>query len=264
VRTVIAGATFKNPGPATGGLDEEAMEVTLSRAPELLRGSTRAVTVDDYEQMALAAAPAVAKVRCLPPLPADQVKAYGGLTRHVGHVNLIVVPRADLGNRQPQPSAELIWQIQAYLARRRTLTVQLDVVGPRYLPIIIEVVIRVWPQLVPQDTAAATAWKEAIRQDTLAKTVAFLHPLWGGREQQGWEIGQDFLIADLLQSIRPDSSIGYIEKVTAKAGQATYERPQGMVGETPGVWVQIADFELLCSAAVQQHQVRVLKVGEPA
>lgn len=262
-RTAITGASVKNSGPASGGADEEALDDTLRRAPELLRGSGRAITAEDYERLVLDAfVGSVKKARCLAPLSAEQTNTYGGLTRNVGHVNLIIVADGAADNRQPRPSDELIWQIQEYLAHRRALTVHLDVVGSRYLPITIGVVIRVWPQVVPRDDEAAQAWKLALEQTTRARIVAFLHPLAGGRQQQGWEIGQDFLIADLLEHIRPESSIGYIETLTAAAGQTSYQRRPGLVGDKPGVWVQVDDFELLCSVEAAEHQVRVRKVGE--
>src|SRR5207302_340935 len=56
----------ENRRPATGGVDVEDVEAAKVRGPILLRTRNRAVTAEDYEQLAREAAPDVARVRCVP------------------------------------------------------------------------------------------------------------------------------------------------------------------------------------------------------
>jgi hypothetical protein len=56
--------------------------------------------------------------------------------------------------------------------------------------------------------------KEALRR----KITAFLHPLHGGPERIGWEIGQAFLVSGLLEFIQPDPQVGFITSIAVKAG----------------------------------------------
>ena len=52
--------------PATGGVDGESLAEATVRGPLALRTRDRAVTAEDYEQLAREAAPEVARVRCVP------------------------------------------------------------------------------------------------------------------------------------------------------------------------------------------------------
>ena len=56
--------SVENRRAALGGVDGEAVESAKVRAPILLRTRGRAVTAEDYEQLAREAAPEVARVRC--------------------------------------------------------------------------------------------------------------------------------------------------------------------------------------------------------
>ena len=56
-----------NPVQAYGGTDEEDIERTKQRAPRELRNFNRAVTLEDYEDLARRATNRVKKVRCLGP-----------------------------------------------------------------------------------------------------------------------------------------------------------------------------------------------------
>ncbi|HEY8202908.1 MAG TPA: putative baseplate assembly protein, partial [Actinomycetota bacterium] len=59
-------ARVENRQRAAGGVDGESLDEAKIRGPMLLRSRDRAVTSDDYEQLARRAAPEVARVRCAP------------------------------------------------------------------------------------------------------------------------------------------------------------------------------------------------------
>ncbi|MFD0823807.1 putative baseplate assembly protein, partial [Micromonospora zhanjiangensis] len=59
-------STVTNRAPATGGVDGESLAETSVRGPLTLRSRDRAVTAEDYEQLARQAAPEVLRVRCVP------------------------------------------------------------------------------------------------------------------------------------------------------------------------------------------------------
>ncbi|MCM0593898.1 MAG: baseplate J/gp47 family protein [Gloeotrichia echinulata DEX184] len=55
-----------NPEPATGGANAEIIESLIERAPRTVRHGTRAVTFEDFEDLAMLATPEVARAKCVP------------------------------------------------------------------------------------------------------------------------------------------------------------------------------------------------------
>ena len=265
IRTPIPGAAVAtNVGPATGGSDEESIEDTQRRAPELLRNRYRAVTVEDYEYLAQEASTDIQKVRALGPRLVNQDEAsalgvpeetpwnYGGISRSPGGVTVIVIPAAPLGVPRPTPSDELIQEVRAYLGRRRSVATRLQVVGPRYLPIRVSASIQVWRSAV-RDGLTTTPDLESQVIETIHR---FLHPLWGGPQGSGWDIGQEIAIADLFDVIQPPRDIGFISNLAITAMDPAYSRPHSI--NVPGVWLPVADYEIVCSHtdhAIQAQQV---------
>jgi uncharacterized phage protein gp47/JayE len=260
IRSVRPGLiAVTNPGPATGGSDEEPIEETKRRAPEELRNRNRAVTVEDYEYLAREATTDLRRVRCLPErlfrefdtLPPGVAVGdpwtFGGLNRDKGNVNVLIVPDAPLTDNTPQPSEQLVQEVADYLDARRVVGTTLHVTYPRYLPIDVTVEVTVFQQarqpggLVP-DT-------KLIRQELLDKIRRFLHPLHGGPQGSGWEIGQPFLVSGLLEVIQPSPEVGFISEITVSPGLPIYgpdiptTRPKVSQSD---VWVELADYELAC------------------
>jgi len=246
-----------NPGAAIGGSDEEAIEDTQRRGPEVLRNRYRAVTAEDYEYLAKEATTDVKKVRCLPPrlftdydtLPAGvnvgNPWTYGGLNRSVNNTNVIIVPDAALSNPTPTPSEELLQEVSDYLEERRVLTNLLHVTYPRYLPINVNVDIKIWQKALDEGLVVSTADYQTKVMDQVRE---FLHPILGGSDKQGWEVGQDITISELLTLIQPDTDVGFVAALTVQAATPLYtptDRP--FSSGPPGVWVQLADYELICS-----------------
>ena len=269
IRTPTLGVVaVTNPGPATGGSDEEDLETTKQRAPELLRNRSRAVSRDDYEYLAGEATTDVKKVRALSPrlfatyetLPigvqAGDPWTYGGLNRDTGNVHVIVIPDAPLNNRRPMPSVELLQEVSRDLDQRRSLTAALHVTFPRYLPINVLADFRIFK--LDLDPLRLAATRAAIEADARTKIERYLHPILGGPDGSGWEVGQDILISGLLDTVRLDASVGFVAALTIQAAAPEYQppaRPFALGG--PGVWVQVADYEIVCSGT---HTVTVVAI----
>jgi predicted phage baseplate assembly protein len=93
---------------ARGGRDAEDVENAKLRGPLELRGTHRAVTAEDYEQVAAAAAPEVARVRCVP--------------QDGGAVRVLLVPASGDGSgRRPfedlQPAEDTLRRVARSLER---------------------------------------------------------------------------------------------------------------------------------------------------
>ena len=263
-------AAVSNPAAAADGTDEEASEDTKRRAPEVLRNRYRAITTDDYEYLAREASTEVQKVRCLAPrlfsrydgLPpgvaVGDAWTYGGLDRDIGSINVIVIPQAppDGANARPMPSEDLVREVSDYLQSRCPVTTRLHVTGPRYLPINIVADIRVWQRAFDNGLVRREDYQDQVTSEILAKVMAFLHPLHGGPNGDGWEVGQEITIPSLFETIQPNQDIGFIADLRLVAEEPEYQpsdRPHS-VGEAL-VRVPVADYEIVCSGG--NHQINV-------
>jgi len=246
---------------AYGGSDEQSVADAMQRAPQLLRNRNRAVAADDYRFLAGQASSELAIVACLPPTDVygtgaygncgDAKGTYGQLDRSKGNVNVIIVP--SIGpevSATPQPTPELIQTVKAYLGPRCDLTALLNVTGPRYLPIDV--------------TISATAWATAIASGLISgpadvqtyienQVQTYFHPVVGGVDGTGWQVGQSVYLGDLYQAIMPPENIGFISQLLIQAGSPLYVggRPPGfLTGPPPGASVRLADYELVCLGTI--------------
>ena len=191
LRSPIANiASVENRRPASGGVDGEDIENAKLRGPITLRTGDRAVTPEDFEQLAREAAPELARVECIP--------ATG--EAHAGEARVLVVPKVESDNgelrfEQLVPSVEAINRIKGYLDRRRVIGVRVLVTPPHYRGLTI--------------VAKLVARREFDSKDVERRALEDLYtsfsPISGGRDGKGWEFGRPVLQGDVyavLQSVR--------------------------------------------------------------
>jgi hypothetical protein len=212
--------------------------------------------VQDYEYLAREATTDVRKARCLPerlfrefdPLPPGarigDPWTFGGLNRNRGNVHVIIIPDAPPAQATPRPSAELIREVSDHLDARRVVGIALGVTGPRYLPIDATAKVSIWKQAL--QTGLAPSVDEVVER-VRTRITGFLHPLYGGPEGTGWEVGQVFLVSGLLEFIQPPAEVGFISSLTVAAGTPLYDPPDRPTTGESDVWVQLADYEIICS-----------------
>jgi len=177
-----------NPESAEGGADAETIEEAKSSGPLMLKHRFRAVTIQDFEQLALEASGAVAKATCI---------------TETGEIRLIIVPKGD--QEKLQPGSTLLKQVSKYLDDRRLVTTKIVVVGPGYDDVSVEAEIVLEPrviELVPEMRAQ-------IQQELLR----FLHPLHGGPDDTGWQMGRAVHISELYYLGERIAGVDYVDKV---------------------------------------------------
>jgi predicted phage baseplate assembly protein len=174
--TSIAGIDengVKNLLPAVGGRDEETLADAKLRVPRAIRSRGRAVTPEDFEQLAMEAAN-VKRAKALPlthpNFPGVQVP---------GVVTVIVVPDSLAPN--PTPSEATLRSVCAYLNKVRLLTTEVHVVPPTYRKV------HVSAEIIADDDADLAAVKTEIETALLT----YFHPLHGGEDGLGWPFGGD-------------------------------------------------------------------------
>jgi predicted phage baseplate assembly protein len=246
-------ASVTNLAASFDAADEESIDDTLQRAPLELKSRDRAVTAEDYEVLASLASNEVAIVRCLPPHLHDDSSAtwnvgdpwtFAGINRAPGNVNVIIVPNQGTNIPRPTPSKDLLQEVQAYLDERRTLTSSLRVSGPYYLPVKVLVNVSVWTRAISQGLINTV---DDVKIDIQNKLQRYLHPIYGGLDGKGWQVGQSVFIADLFKAIMPDENLGFITSLTMTAETPAYTPPT-RPAQPPAsqVWVNVAEYELIC------------------
>jgi predicted phage baseplate assembly protein len=182
-------SAVENRHPAAGGVDGEDIENAKIRGPIVLRTGDRAVTAEDYEQIARAAAPELGRVACLPAEGEDEDTG----------LRVLVVPQPAGGDQELRfeeliPREEQVEKIARTLDARRVVGVRIVVEPPFYHGITIAARIRARPEADP----------ERLRKDALAALYRYFDPLVGGPGGDGWEFGRPVLAAEaypLLQTL---------------------------------------------------------------
>lgn len=209
-------ARVENRDPALGGVEGETVENAKLRGPLELRASGRAVTADDFEELARTAAPDAARVRCV--AASEQ--------RGAPSVRLLVVPKVmsdSLGalpeDELRRPSADLLQRIAAHLDARRLVGTRLLVAPPEYQGV--TVVARLSPRA--RDEVDDT------RRAAVRALYSYLSPLTGGPEGTGWPFGrpvQIFEVSAILASVPGVATVDEVllfpaDIATGRRGEAT-------------------------------------------
>jgi hypothetical protein len=194
-------------------LNEEIRETVLK-----LRKSERAVTCEDFENLALAADPQkIARVRCVPrrnlvsenPLKPEE---------RPGHVSVVIVPNAPAGTLNPQPTAELIQTVIKYLEPKRLLTTRVQVVPPRYVEVGVQMTLHLNRDVREVD----------IRDKVIATLRKFLHPLTGGTDGKGWPFGRNVYVSEIYELLDKFEGIDFVTPAI-KQEELTVSEPERLL-----------------------------------
>lgn len=200
-----------NPEPGEGGADGESTADAVRRAPGRLRDRGRAVTDADVERVAASASGEIARVRCLRPDPVDPTR--GGDRLRPGRVTLVVVPGTTA--RTPTPSAALRGRVRDALRERAPATLldprRLTVRGPSYVAVSVTAAVT---------AAAGTASVSSLEEELTAALGAFLHPLSGGSDGQGWAFGVLPYPSDLYALLERVDGVDHVDELAVSFGGA--------------------------------------------
>jgi baseplate J-like protein len=186
--------TVSNPIAAVGGVAAEDLDAAAARAIELMNGSWRAVTLADYEALAMKT----------PGVRLARVKAWAGVhpsfpcLKAPGMITLVVLPAMPVA--RPQPSAGLRRAVAAYLRHRRLVGSRVEVVGPEYREVSVRAKVKAFDGVS----------KAALRQRITTALDDFFSPLEGGPEGEGWPFGRDVYRSEVLQTIDEVAGVDHV------------------------------------------------------
>ncbi len=201
---------IENRSPAFGGVDAETLDNAKVRGPITLRTRDRAVTFEDYEQLAHDAAPEFARVR------AAEADGTG--------VRVLVVPSVAAGDygqirfEQLVPDPEVLQRITEHLDARRTAGARVVVEPPRYQGITVVARVRARSRFVPEE----------LHSECLTALYNYFHPVIGGPDGDGWPFGRAIHVGDVYSVLQRLAGVAVIDDarlfaadpVTGERGQA--------------------------------------------
>lgn len=184
-----------NRRAAEGGTDEEPIDDAKLRGSRTIKARDRAVTPDDFAQLALETPGARIRRARAYPLRHPQ---FPGVAVP-GAITVVVVP--DSKEPRPMPTDSTLQLVCAHLNQHRLLTSELFVAPPQYSAISIaaRVIVR------------ADADLAEVRQRLNDRLNQYFHPLTGGPDQQGWEPGADVYYSEVIHIVLEVAGVQRIE-----------------------------------------------------
>jgi predicted phage baseplate assembly protein len=130
-----------NERPAFGGVDEQAIEDFMRLAPRQVRHRGRAVTQNDYAELARE----VAGVAAATAIPFAHPR-FPGL-RVPGAITIVILPEGDLleDGGPPRLVPGLIDAVGRHLEERRTVGTELWIAEPTYIPLTVQTLVEADP-----------------------------------------------------------------------------------------------------------------------
>jgi predicted phage baseplate assembly protein len=187
--SVIRGVeSVTNYRPASGGEDEELLTDTKLRAAWELKTRERAVTLEDFIELAKETPGALVgrATAYATALPGEGVTSAGGGGQQI---QVVIVPQSTAAKPYPSEAARRL--VCRYLDERRLVTTQVTVTSPEYVDI--DIVLEVQGR----KDADLKAVKAAIR----TRLDDYCHPLRGGPDGSGWPFGQALDYSELIHEL---------------------------------------------------------------
>jgi hypothetical protein len=206
-----------NPIAASGGSDTELLEKALERGTRSIKNRGRAVTAEDFEQIALEASQSVARVKALP--------TFNDEGRYeTNWVTVIVVPSSE--DARPMPSPQLRLRVEKYLQERSANVAafarHIKVTSPAYVEV------RLSADIFPLTIDLAPD----VEADAVRIVKGFLHPLTGGYEGGGWEFGRLPCLSDFYALLEAVEGVDHVENLTMRLQAVT---PAGKLSGEPTI-----------------------------
>ncbi|ADG75160.1 Baseplate J family protein [Cellulomonas flavigena DSM 20109] len=226
-----------NRRAAGGGVAAETVDEAKERGPLALRVRDRAVTAEDYEELARAATTGVARVRCVP----------AGQGADAGGVRVLVVPTAVVDGdgalrfEDLVPDPDLLAAIATHLDDRRPVGARVSVEPPFYQGV------TVVARIVPRPRASVPVLQAA----AVRALTTYFDPLSGGPDGDGWPFGRPVQAGEVYAVLQRLPGTELVEDVKLFAADPLTGRR--------GDPLQRIDLDRHALVFSFRHQVRVLE-----
>jgi hypothetical protein len=232
-------AGVRQPYTSYGGKMAEQDQTFYTRLSERLRHKQRALTIWDYEHLILERFPQIYKVKCLPANPAQP-----------GQVELIVIP--DIRNKlpfnpfEPKAPADLIADIETYLADKIPVFATLKVRNAHYVSVKVRFAVRFLP-----------GYNEGYYKQRLNDELnRFLSP-WAYEEGAEIVIGGRIYANVIINFIEERPYVDYVAQVKLFSSEDGKTFKLVLPSPTEGYWVETTRPDGVLAAA-RQHEIDMI------
>ncbi len=201
----VTGALFgKNKHAGVGGVAAETVEAGQRRARTEFNNRDRAVTAQDFENLAKSTPGLrIARARVIPNFhPSFPTREMSDCA------TVVVVPHGRRSESSedpfvpPVPGDAFLAAVRRHLDRHRLITTSVHVIGAKYIPVSIACTVSFTPGVEPK----------ALAKNVRERLNRFLDPMAGGPDEgQGWPFGRDVFPSEIHQSIK---SVAGVQAVT--------------------------------------------------
>lgn len=223
-----------NQRPASGGADAESFDQVLGRAPSTLRSRDRAVSAQDFADLARQTPDAaIHKAYAI----AAHAMVGGALEPRAGAVTLVVLP--DRNHPTPQPTDADLSAVQRWLEPRRLVTTELHITGPSYFGI---------KRLSAQLRLSQGHDFQTVSQAARKAVADWLHPVHGGDDGTGWPFGTDIYYGDLYDLLLAVPGVRRVSGLNVDHDVVSEASPDDVIpipeGALPALLPGAIDFEV--------------------
>ncbi|VAV97425.1 hypothetical protein MNBD_ALPHA04-1379 [hydrothermal vent metagenome] len=205
------------PLKLTGGADAETLEQAERRIPSAIRHRNRAVTKQDYVELAQQTPGVqIGRIEIL-----EKFKPHQRLENMPGAVSVMVIPPSNRTKAPaPRPDRPLLESVHQWIDERRPLSTELYVVGTDYVPIGISVAVEI---------------SDNDRRDEILNNVtntihALIWPLApGGTEGTGWKLGKtvdDRIVESMVARVPGVLTVAPVKLFEQRGSDTAWLRPQ--------------------------------------
>ncbi len=200
--------TVENKKTASGGKEAETREEAILRVRKDMKTVYRAVTSEDYEDLALHTPELkVARAKAIP-----RYHPVHGYDREIpGIVTVVIVP--DDPSTQPKPDAGFLKSVYSHLDKHRLLTTELFVIPPEYIKISVNATVVIKPQYLT----------DTVKHYVEIALGEFLDPLTGGIDGKGWAFGRSVYRSEIYEVIDRVEGVDYVNSLTLDKADETQD-----------------------------------------
>jgi predicted phage baseplate assembly protein len=191
----------RQPFPAFGGAAAETLDGARGRALAFLAQRYRAITLGDFETLALST----------PGVPVARARALAGHHPDVscvpaaGCMTVVAVPNCP--DDRPEAGPDFLAAVCRWLKPRTALTTELQVVGPSYLAVAVHARLHAEPG----------AALDAIATAAVAELDRFFHPFTGGPDGAGWPAGRAVYRSEVLAILNAVDGVAFVDRLNLVA-----------------------------------------------
>jgi len=236
------GISGENLCEAKGGTAPESIETAKKRAEHYFWSLCRAVTSEDYEQLAIATPGLrVARAKAIP-----QYSPRYPCFAMPGAVTVVVVPHVREGSDIHLPGEGFLQSVHRHLDMHRLITTDLHVVAPEYAKISVQAKV-----LLKKKSS-----REMVKNRIELALREFLDPMKGGPDKKGWPFGRPVYRSEIYQVIDQVDGVEYVTGVRMQAeGNGVRQATDEGKTDSPEEAIKISPVALVHSG---QHRLEFI------